>query len=292
MMSPSSMIGSSATPTIRRSDSWWTRFSRTGFLDRRVSDASRHSGMLDIRDPNPRPQLIPIEESTHSTFPDHEVQHSPPLSDSVKRRHSLSKKSSGAYGAHNKSLSSLRTADSEAIEKMAGVVDVVQRFRTASINRSRSCSSADSVTEVRSDLLGEDKDIDSARHEDTTPFISLPVNMPESFGESSQDSRLQLSIVTKVSSSRSYPSSPSPGSSVTSLMVTPPRVGAGAVTSRIRDYERRMSLDQEVPSLTNTRHLEERPKWKGPSVAVNYGLVQRPSLFIANPDGRATPSED
>lgn len=297
--SPSSIIGSTPTPTsqsIRRSDSWWARFSHTGFLDRRVSDSSRRpSGMLDIRDPNPRPQLIAIEESTHSTLSDHQ-QHSRPPSESVNRGQFLSKNPSGAYGAHSKSLTSLGTADTEMIEKMAGAMDVVQRFRTSSTNRTShsSTSSADSlITDVLSDLLYEEKDISTAGNEEPVPLTSSPVDMSytESFGRSSKYSQPQSSIMTKLPPS--FSSSPSPGSSATSLASShPSRAGAGAVASRIMEYERRMSLDQEVPSPTNTRQREERLRKKGASVAVNYGLVQRPSLFIANPDGRATPSGD
>ncbi|KAF8239707.1 galactose oxidase [Tricholoma matsutake] len=293
---PSSIIGSSPTTTsqaMRRSDSWWARFSRTSFLDRRVSDASkRSSGMLDIRDPNPRPQLNAIEESTHLISPDYEEQHSRLPSESANRGHSSSTKPSGEYGAHNKSSTSLGTADTEMIEKMAGAVDVVQRFRTASTNgRTHSTtSSAYSLTvDVRFNLLGEVKGIATAEHEDVVPS---PVDMSytESVGPSSQHSQPQSFIRSKIPPSFS---SSSPESSATSLESNhSPRVGTGAVASRIREYERKMSLDQEVPSPTNTRQHEERLGKKGASVAVHYGLVQRPSLFIANPDGRATPSGD
>jgi hypothetical protein len=182
------------------------------------------------------------------------------------------------------------------IEKMAGAMDVVQRFRTSSTNRTShsSTSSADSlITDVLSDLLYEEKDISTAGNEEPVPLTSSPVDMSytESFGRSSKYSQPQSSIMTKLPPS--FSSSPSPGSSATSLASShPSRAGAGAVASRIMEYERRMSLDQEVPSPTNTRQREERLRKKGASVAVNYGLVQRPSLFIANPDGRATPSGD
>jgi hypothetical protein len=58
------------------------------------------------------------------------------------------------------------------------------------------------------------------------------------------------------------------------------------------EYERRMTFDQEVPNPTNTRKHEERQRKKGTNIGVDYGLVHRPSLFVANPDGRMTPSGD
>jgi len=287
----SSIIGSAlmSTPSIRRSDSWWARFSHTAFLDRRTSDMSRRSsGMLEFRDPNPRPQLIAIEESIHSTSPDHEEQqfNLPPAS----------KQLPGIYDRHNKSLTSLGTADTEAIEKMAGAMDVVQRFRTASTSRTANSttSSADMTMDVCSDPLREEKDVSAASHEEPMSLISSPLDMQYSGspGRSSQHSQEWWSPVksmTKISPT----SSPSLGASATSLTSSHlPRVGGGAVASRIREYERRMSLDQEVPSPTNTRKYEERQRTKGTSAGVDYGLVRRPSLFVANPDGRMTPSGD
>lgn len=287
---PSSIIGSTPTPqSIRRSDSWWARFSHTGFLDRRASDASRRSfGILDIRDPNPRPQLLAIEESTHSR--DHEQRPRLP-SGSANRGQILSKSPSVMYGAHNKSMTSVRTADTEMIEKMAGAMDVVQRSRTTGTIDSTTSSADSFPPDIRSDHLGEEKG--TAGDEEIVLLTSSLVNTsyPESFGRSSQHSQPQSSLMTKMFPSFSSPSSP--GSSATSFASTPPpRVGTGAVASRIREYERRMSLDQEAPSPTNTRQREERRKKQGASVAVDYGLVQRPSLFIANPDGRMTPSGD
>jgi hypothetical protein len=55
------------------------------------------------------------------------------------------------------------------------------------------------------------------------------------------------------------------------------------VADRVRAFERRMSRDNEPPPApTNTRRREERT---APRPVVRYGLVPRPSLFVANPDG-------
>ena len=290
---PSSIIGSTSSPSIRRSDSWWARFSHTGFLDRRVTDGSRRSsGVLDIRDPNPRPQLVVIEESTHSSSLDYEQRSRLP-SESPDSGQFLSKNPFGMYDAHNKSMTSVRTADTEMIEKMAGAIDVVQRSRTNGTTDSTTSFTDNFPLDIASDHLGEEKDNSAAGNEETVPFTSSPViiSYPEPLGRSSEHSQPQSSFITKIPLSFSSP--PSPGSSITSLASSPqPRVGAGVVASRIREYERRMSLDQEAPSPTNTRQREERLRKQGASVAVNYGLVQRPSLFIANPDGRMTPSGD
>lgn len=73
---------------------------------------------------------------------------------------------------------------------------------------------------------------------------------------------------------------PSPYSSLITAGPTSP-----GVRDRARMYERRLS--QEVPKspprLTNTKKYEERV---GPRPVVRYGLVPKPALFVANPDGR------
>ena len=66
--------------------------------------------------------------------------------------------------------------------------------------------------------------------------------------------------------------------------------GAGAVSARIKAFERRLSRDAEgPPPPTNTRKREER---SGPRPVVRYTLVPKPSLFVANPDRRDNASSD
>lgn len=57
------------------------------------------------------------------------------------------------------------------------------------------------------------------------------------------------------------------------------------VRDRARAYERRLSheVPKSPPPLTNTKRYEERV---GPRPVVRYGLVPKPALFVANPDGR------
>jgi len=61
------------------------------------------------------------------------------------------------------------------------------------------------------------------------------------------------------------------------------------VAERVRAFERRMSRESALPPPpTNTRRREERVGPAAEVVArpsVRYGLVPRPSLFVANPDG-------
>lgn len=81
--------------------------------------------------------------------------------------------------------------------------------------------------------------------------------------------------------------SPSSQSSKSSAHSSGRRLPGGNVASRVQAYERRMSLDAETstsPPPRNTRKREERSH--GRPITVNYGLVQRPSLFVANPDDR------
>jgi hypothetical protein len=58
------------------------------------------------------------------------------------------------------------------------------------------------------------------------------------------------------------------------------------VADRVRAFERRMSRESALaPPPTNTRRREERTSPVTTRPAVRYGLVPRPSLFVANPDG-------
>jgi hypothetical protein len=273
----SSIIGAGGAPSqpMRRSDTWWSRFSRTSFLDRRTSDASRRSGgMPDIRDPNPPPRLVAIQESAHSTSPDRNSPKS--RSDSNGKDTPVSRKTSRIYGAHNKSLTSVRTADTEAIERMAGTMDVVQRVRTGSHRTSGSTSSVGSLSiNTRPNSWGQNLGGTDGNVDQELLLFTSPVEM--SHAESS----------TPSADKHPHPLEESPSPTTSDYHKRSPE---GAVAARIHAYERRMSQDQETPSPTNMRQWEERTRKK--SVSVNYGLVQRPSLYVANPDHRTIPSGD
>ncbi|KAJ7707432.1 hypothetical protein B0H17DRAFT_1191930 [Mycena rosella] len=245
---------------IRRSDTWWARFASRSLLDRRSSGRASAPGGADlnIRDPNPLPQrlgFVTEEKETASV---------------LRERSDGSDVSARAgpvaalyrAGGHGKSMSSLqtqRTADSAAIERMGGNVDVVLRGN----RQSGSTSTRGSVTTHGGDGARNSWQPGSEGEDDevyTSPIEMVPA---AAFGLPSPPPR--------------QPSPPRPPMSTSSS-------GSSGVSDRIKAYERRMSQDVAPPlPATNTKQREERAK-KKPG---NYGLVARPSLFVANPDHRA-----
>jgi len=139
--------------------------------------------MPDIRDPNPPPRLgglVAIEESGHSASPEQESPGSN-RSNSIKRvlsRAGGTKVYKG--GKHGKSLSSLRTADSDAIERMAGAIDVVQREQSGS-HRTRD-STGTSYEESSGGWLPEDGR--GVAHGVDMSFDSVTSPAPMAIGES------------------------------------------------------------------------------------------------------------
>ncbi|KAJ7455225.1 hypothetical protein B0H11DRAFT_2067149 [Mycena galericulata] len=253
---------------IRRSDTWWARFSSKSLLDRRSSRGSATAvGAPDIRDPNPLPQRLGfVEEETPSVLRER--------SDGS----DTSRAAGPVYGkgaAHGKSMSSLqtqRTADSAALERMGGNVDVMLRGN----RQSGSTSTRASVTTHGGS--GDDEPA-SARHswqpsgDDNEPVFISPVEMVPASA---------FNLPTSPPREVSPPPAPRPPLSTSSSSGSS---GSGAVAERIQAYERRMSQDVTPPSPTNTKHREERPRKK--THGVNYGIVPRASLFVANPDHRA-----
>lgn len=304
-----SIIGASSPSLLatnqpmRRSDSWWSKFSRTNLLDRRSSGGSRRMG-YDIRDPNPPPKLGAIEErsviSTDKSSPQGsspgsgQIRHSKLIGSSPPSagkhaeqiQESLSKTppsragSMKVYGAHGKSMSSVRTADSEAIERMAGTMDVVQRVHTRSHRGTGSTSSAGG--------------------------LSLESHAPASISdhgefEGNEPVRDDLILFTSPLEIRPPPlaRTASPPSSTTSSQ-PPSRPASGGkstnssssnVADKIKAFERKSTLETPAsPSATNTKRHEERGEKK--RVEVKYGLAPRRSLFVANPDRDRTGSGD
>ncbi|KAJ7762006.1 hypothetical protein DFH07DRAFT_416564 [Mycena maculata] len=254
---------------MRRSDTWWARFSSKSLLDRRTSRGSATGVRApDIRDPNPLPQRLGfVQEETPSVLRERS-------DGSDSSRVGATGLVYGAGTGHGKSMSSLqtqRTADSAAIERMGGNVDVVLRGN----RQSGSTSTRASVT-----TQGGSVDEGPARlswHPTDDPndqVFTSPVEMvPASAFDLPTSPPRKASPPPAASAPRPPLSTSSSGSS-----------GSGAVAERIRAYERRMSQDVTPPSPTNTKAREERPRKKTHSV---YGLVARPSLFVANPDHRA-----
>ncbi|KAF9267907.1 hypothetical protein L218DRAFT_919718 [Marasmius fiardii PR-910] len=281
---PSSLIDSTSSQSIRRSDSWWSRFSRTAFLDRRGSGSRHGSGLYDIRDPNPPPRLVPIQESQHSGSAGSGDSPGSKRSNSVKR--ALSRKGSRLYTpGHGKSMTSIRTADTDALERIGGM-DVVQRERTDSGSQRESSGSYDSG------WIAEDGDSLPVHGVDMSFSSMSPTVM--TFAEASAVRPLTPppSVPPPVAKpiSQNTPSppasaTPSSASSSTASLTSPrPRPPSGAaVAARVQAYERRMSQAQEPTTHGGTSKRRQ---------STSYGLVLRPNLYVANPDHRAGLSED
>ncbi|KAF8150818.1 hypothetical protein B0H34DRAFT_678582 [Crassisporium funariophilum] len=303
---------------MRRSDSWWSRFARTSLLDRKASDASRKSvgGRYEIRDPNPPPRLGAIAESVHSAAahthsgsgtnpknsPDSHL--SSPGAGALGKAKSLSKDNSinrRLYGTgHGKSMSSVRTADSEAIERMAGTMDVVQRVKTRSHRTTGSTSSAGGRSiDTHMSSLFEDE---GQGPDDDLMMFASPVEMSPNAQLPGPSTPPRLSSPPPPASKGSQPGSTPPEAPTRTFSPTPQSdsnsSGAhskSSVADRVQAFERRLSHDQALsspPPPTNTKQHEERSKKR---VSVDYGLVPRASLFVANPDRNmlsGVPSED
>ncbi|KAK0469742.1 uncharacterized protein EV420DRAFT_60223 [Desarmillaria tabescens] len=275
----STIIASVPTQPMRRSDSWWARFSRTSLLDRRNSDSSKRAS-LDFRDPNPPPRLVAIEESTHSaTSASPEADNNSTGFNRSSSLHPGSRRVSKVYGAHGKSSSSLRTADSELIERMVGTMDVAQRVRTASHQTRESTGTSHSVEIPASEdgylmeYLGDDHSIVTS----PSGILSLDI----AHGPSDTPSR---SLTPPLGQMSLIPASSSIVSPESEGVKRPLR--GESVAARVQAYERRMSHDAELPGINLKEERGRR------SQVVDYGLVPRPSLYVANPDHRITSSGD
>jgi hypothetical protein len=277
----SSIIGASApTQPIRRSDSWWDRFAHTSWLERRRSrgGSSSNFGIYDIRDPNPPPRLDAIKESIHTTSPE-----SPPSSREMRK---------------NSVKSSIKTADSEIIERLGGNVDVVQReatgdSRSSRISRAtRQSRVSDSSTGDMSVKTSDDFDRGTTGNSSIMAHGSHSTDVSRANSVSASGHGSSFAVDGHSHREESLP----PPTRYRPLPV-PPTTGtiandASNVKSRVRDYERRASFNTPIspPGSRNTKKMEQQPS-KG-RASVNYGLVQRPPLFVANPDHSVSPSSD
>lgn len=250
-----SIIGAGAPPSssVRRSDTWWTRLS-SGILDRRSSDAYRNLPKpLEIRDPHPPPMLNAIEEVNAMM---HTLQSS---GDVIPKNQ--------AYNVHNYSTTSLKTArtmDSEAIEQLVGMMDVVQRLPSSFSRRGTGSGESCGATT-------QSENVDESQVEKELISFTSPVDM--------------------VDTESAAPASTSPCSPPSAHFADAaprhaarPRTASGAVAAKIQEYERRTTLEKEFMNSNNTRQREERIHKQTHNV--RYGLAPRPSLFIANPDKR------
>ena len=283
---PSSSIIGSVYNDMRRTDSWWTRFTRTSLLDRRLSDASRKSatsgGKFEIRDPKPPPRLDAIAENVRLGSDSQTSREEPSLQQ--QQGQSLGRAVSMVYEmGHGKSMSSLRTADSEAIERMAGTMDVFQRRS----NSNRTTGSINSTGGVSIDTLWSSVDAGHNDHvsrggtrrenfPDDLPMFSSPVELLPLQALRNYDPPLLSTPPSPREDSIRPITSSSPLLLKSSTPLSP---SSPSVADRIHAFEKYMSLEQSSsPPVTNAKH----PKKK--RVTGDYGLVPRASLFVANPD--------
>ena len=278
---------------MRRSNSWWSRFAKTPLLERKTSDSSTRNpaGFIDFRDPNPPPpRLLTIEESTHS--------HSPDISESrrmgsvgISAAHAqMGRRHPSLYRemSHGKSASSLQTANTDSLERVGGTMDIVQRDATLD---SQFTTQTNPFADDEFGVVGHGRSA-SASASASSSFASSPLRALFVRGEPSYSSTRTASSSELPVSTASPPPAPetsSPPHELTDLtfgVSVVPAAGSPhspGVSERVRAFERRMSRDSEPPpSPTNTRRREERTT---PRPVVRYGLVPRPSLFVANPDG-------
>ncbi|CAE6450433.1 unnamed protein product [Rhizoctonia solani] len=286
---------------VRRSDSWWSRFSKgsmrgdrsaplhEGFsLARRLSRGSdrppKPDPFIDFRDPAPPPvrTMAPIRESGIS--PD-----ASPAEPPLTRPPSVV---IGSVGAHRRSASSLvtvQTADSAALEQM-GQLDIIQRVRTASTHHTQYASQDSNP--------GSIEETNGSRFTRRPRLSIVPASPSKTIEESQKESRTSTpslsedhgTIVASPTEITSSAGHSSPIKLNTPLQARPRRA-TGTVAERIADYERRMT-QANSPTTPRKSPVGSEPDQGRPrsQVRVEYGLVQRPELFIANPDGRVSPS--
>ena len=203
---------------------------------------------LDFRDPNPPPlRLGAIEEAP-----------TPKLERGKGRVASLR---DGVYGpgavVHGRSLSSLKTANSDVLERLGGKWEVVQRVATNDTAASGSLLDEDPAHTVRSQSL------------------DIPImESPEQDREQTRPPWRPLAI-------RSPSSSTLPPTARGSRPIQPPKKSVGTgVAARIQALEKRTSVDlsSKSPVLIPPSSPVAQSKRR------TYGLVPKPTLFVANPE--------
>ena len=290
---------------IRRSNSWWTRFTKTPLLERRGTQSSTRTsgGFIDFRDPNPPPRLLPIEESAHSRPPSDVP---PEAMQYLRSSHAGSRGHSGTptrrstlyrETVHGRSASSLQTANTEILERLGGTMDIIQRDGTLD---SQNAPATDTII-LDDDFfgLGGTGGASTSGAQTSRTLVVRGTSAHSTRTESSSVSIDSGMILSPLASGAITPMSDFPGTASPPTPTDtdhlhhsedrgPHLPSSPGVLERVRAFERRMSRENASPAPpTNTRRREERttssPVTARPSV--RYGLVPRPSLFVANPDG-------
>ncbi|KAI0768026.1 hypothetical protein BD413DRAFT_614706 [Trametes elegans] len=272
---PSSIID--ANPPImrsmRRSDSWWSRFAKAPILDRLSTDGSRAQRPLDFRDPNPPPRsLVPIKESSNSLSPEE-----PP---SARGSRHDPMYASVHHGRSATSLQTSKTADSEVIERMGRTMDIVQKG-TVSSHASSASTDSGAYPHVRTPTASSSG---SGAHE----LGALAVAIPERAEAAAPDAGV-LSLVQSPTDMSAAQAASSPATRAEAAAgarsSSSPRPGplrrptsGTSVAARVAALEQRSRSPPPLPPPPS--------RTKKPRSSV-YGLAPKPSLFVANPDRRS-----
>ncbi|KAI6125044.1 hypothetical protein EDD16DRAFT_1703390 [Pisolithus croceorrhizus] len=273
---------------VHRSNSWWARFAKTSLLERRGSITSNNSKPLVFRDPNPAPPLSIIEEA--STF-----KHLPTESNGGAETY----ESTPPEERHTRSIASahsMRTANTESVERLGGSYDVVQRaLSEASASRHTLASStletaATSTvidSERRHGLLAVNKISEATGDESTLSHSSSFEGSVSSFPPQTVVSAgsTKMTWAGLNTSSRSPLAKSAMQNDHSSPPTSPTDNNGSEVLHKIHAYERRLSQDLESQLSSpprNTRKREEVPSRSRPTI--KYGLAPRASLYVANPD--------
>lgn len=329
---PTSIIGSAPTTPMKRSDSWWARFGRASLtsLSRNGSGAGGLNRIrslrgpigggsrsptdvyaaLDFRDPNPPPRLEGIEETGQSNDPSPEsIKPKQGSGDSAIPAIARLKQKHPLRDLHSKSLSSMATADSEALEKM-GRMDVIQRGRTASsetttpagsINEDWEYGIAHLVPLQHASPVSSMGDRPMPLHKSSSGTTATMPTPPSASGSGSGTQETYITANTHQTqglhqeSSDSVPSIPPPPAA--------PRRGrrpSAGLATRVAVFEG-MALSTSPPGSPMSPTFSRSPSTAGPSPlrevdkrksgGVRYGLMERPPLFVANPDAKREGTE-
>lgn len=323
-------VPSSPVQLVKRSDSWWGRIKRASLRDSMYEHARQTSmkAEFEFRDPNPPPaRLGAIHEASGSgsSEPTTSPLTTAPNTDSntttLESRHSKRSRSAiySTPGGHERSTTSLktsRTADSEALERLGGRVDVAQREATGTsidytpsvtTNSERTISSIDDSSSRQPSEADRSQDIAESgilvTLDESVAVVESPTEDLKVFTFSPKEIELPLpsasSSSTTVSGNSPSARTPTSARPQEGGKKTRPLSG-GAVAARVAEYERRMTLELASPtSPTKVKFTETRdktndgddakaqaPKPRKKNTVVKYGLVQRPELFIANPDSK------
>ena len=293
ILDPIDPINSLSSP-VKRSDSWWSRLKRSSLRDQSTNELrTRPPTNLDFRDPNPPPvRLGAIREAScdSSARPRSSI---PFLTENTRKGRSAF---AGIYSdsRHEQSKTSLKTnqtADSAALERIAGHVVILREGTnstteyspsyTESIGRrhtrSESSSTFDRDSGLNDNYLLYDTDSQDITSGHSRPYIgSIPNLQPEN--------SLLAPDTHESDKPADMPRNKEPISSPPWRPVANGRVSVsnGFVANRIAEYERRMSLDSSVP-----RDPVSPTKRSPKPIDMKYSLVHRPDLFVTNPDNHS-----